>query len=157
MEQKLIVGKCLIENNLSVIGKERLRDILCCLTIKKVDGLIHHRLCSIRHWDLLGYEQTLWLLWPLRVSGFVFIKVEPRNEIRDLGVTYPPLQSSRMENISDMSRMSSHSVIKGVLMGFRKHGFNFDPKTKEKGKQKYSKHLFKILKLLIYRYYFLLS
>lgn len=55
---------------------------------------------------------------PLRVSGFVFIKLEPRNEIRDLRVTYP-LQSSRMENNSDMSRISSHSVIKGVLNGIQ--------------------------------------
>lgn len=63
LEQKLNVGKCVIENNLSVIGKERIRDTVCGLTKKKVDSLRYHHLCSIRHWDLLGYEQPLWLFW----------------------------------------------------------------------------------------------
>ena len=65
-----------------------LRDISRWHALRKVDSWRHCCLFSTRHQDLLGYEAAIIDPQAFRVSGFVFIKLELRSEIRDLGATY---------------------------------------------------------------------
>lgn len=93
LEQRLNVGKCIIKHNLSATGKESTRT------------LGHFVLPSIKEGGQfktpISYSQQvsgLAVSWSnhygfsgiisLGVSGFVFIKLELKNEIRDLGATY---------------------------------------------------------------------